>query len=187
MVCSCNFEMAAAPDSLDSLFHHFIDAHPSVHTNGKWPNLVELVFRGVHVKPNTQYWPPSTLLGDLQHLVAVTKPSATQLQSPIVAARWAASENFHKGVVSRRRSYRRAQHKESKNGERSSLASKDAPKALSESGAHFPNQPTSGLSSATLLMKLLLPPGRLRHLARKEAKAVEVQVAQRTPNPRLVL
>ncbi len=135
MVCGCDFEIAAAPDSLDTLFRHFMEAHPSVHANAEWPNLVDLVVRGLHVRPNTQYWPPSTPLGDLQRPVAVTKPSATQLQSPIVAARWATHENFHKAVVSRRRSYRRAQRRESKSGERSSCASKGAPKAPSESGA----------------------------------------------------
>ncbi len=98
-------------------------------------DLVDFVVRRLHVKPNTQYWPPSNPLGDLQCPVAVTKPSATQLQSPIVATRWATRENFHKAVVSHHRSYRRAQRRESKSGERSSSASKDAPKAPSESGA----------------------------------------------------
>ncbi len=135
MVNSCNFETAAAADSLDALFRHFIDAYPSLHANGKWQNLVELVVRGLHVKPNTQYWPPSTPLGDLQCPVAIKKPSVTQLQSPIAAARWAACKNFHKAVVSCHRSYRRAQHEESKSRERSSSASKGAPKAPSESGA----------------------------------------------------
>ncbi len=79
MVCGCNFEKAATPHSLDVLFRHFIDAHPSIHGNGEWLNLVELVVRGLHVKPNTQYWPPSTTLRDLQRPVAVTKPSAVQL------------------------------------------------------------------------------------------------------------
>ncbi len=36
-------------------------------------------------------------------------------------------------------------------------------------------------------MKLLVPPRRLNRLARKEAKAVYVKVAKRTPGPRLVL
>ena len=178
MVHGCNFETAAAPESLDALFRHFIDAHPSVHANSEWLNLVELVIRGLHIKPNTQYWPPSNPLGDLQCPVTVTKPSATQLQSPIVAARWATRENFHKAVVSRHRSYRRAQRKESKSGERSSSASKGALKPLrSLVVRHSPNRQTSGLSSAVLLMKLLPPPGRLNRLARREERAVEVKVA----------
>ncbi len=43
-------------------------------------------------------------------------------------------ENFHRAVVSRRRSYRKAKCKGSKSWERSSSASKGVPK--SESGAH---------------------------------------------------
>ncbi len=63
------------PDSLDVLFRHFIDTHPSIYANGEWPNLVDLVVRGLHVMPNTQYWPPTIPLGDLQRPVAVTKPT----------------------------------------------------------------------------------------------------------------
>ncbi len=96
---------------------------------------MDLVVRGFHLKPNTQCWPPSTLLGDLQCPITVMKPSTTQLQSPIVAARWAVRENFHRAVVSCCKSYRKVQCKESKSGERSSLASKGAPKAPSESDA----------------------------------------------------
>ncbi len=55
MVRGRDFETAAAPDSLDVLFLHFIDAHPSLYANGEWLNLVDLVVRGLHVKPNTQY------------------------------------------------------------------------------------------------------------------------------------
>ncbi len=63
MVHGCDFKTAAAPDSLDALFCHFRDAHPSIHADGEWPNLVDLVVRGLHVRPNTQYWPPTTPLG----------------------------------------------------------------------------------------------------------------------------
>ncbi len=45
------------------------------------------------------------------------------------------AREFHRVVVSCRRSYRRAQLKESKSGERRSSASKGAPKAPLESGA----------------------------------------------------
>ncbi len=82
MVRGCNFKTAAAPDSLDVLFRHIIDTHPSVHANGQWLNLVDLVTSGIHVKPNTQYWPPTTHLGDLQRPVAVTKPTQVQLLLP---------------------------------------------------------------------------------------------------------
>ncbi len=41
MVRSYDFETAAVPDSLDVLFCHFMEAHPSVHTNGDWPNLLQ--------------------------------------------------------------------------------------------------------------------------------------------------
>ncbi len=140
MVHAYDFETAAVPDSLDALFHHFIDAYPNVCADGEWPNLVDLVVRGLYVKPNTQYWPPTTPLGDLQHPVTVTKHSASQLLSSIVAARWAVSEHFHCVVVTCRRSYRKAQHREIKSGERSSLASKGAPKAPSESGAQTPSE-----------------------------------------------
>ncbi len=67
--------------------------------------------QGLNVKPNAQYWPPATPLGDLQCLVAMMKPSSTQLSAPIVAARWAAWEHFHKAVLARHRSYKRAQRR----------------------------------------------------------------------------
>ncbi len=55
MVRGCDFETAATPDSLDLLFRQFIDTYPSVHVDGEWPNLVNLVVMGLHVKPNTHY------------------------------------------------------------------------------------------------------------------------------------
>ena len=142
MVRGCGFETAAMPDSLDSLFRHFIDAHPSVHANGDWPNLVDLVVRGLHVKPNTQYWPLTAPLGDLQCPVAVAKPSPAQLLSSIVAARWAACENFHCIVVSRHRSYRKAQRREGKSGEHRSSASKGGHKAPLEPVNQTPSEST---------------------------------------------
>ncbi len=75
MVQGCSFETTAAPDSLDALFRHIKDAHPSIYDEGRWPNLVDLVVRGLHVKPNAQYWPPSDVLGELQCPVAITKPT----------------------------------------------------------------------------------------------------------------
>ncbi len=50
----------------DALFRHFTDAHPSIHANGKWHNLVDLMVRGLHVKPNTQYWAPVHPAGGLE-------------------------------------------------------------------------------------------------------------------------
>ncbi len=94
---------------LDALFHHFCDTHPSLYDGGNWPNLVDLVTRGLKVRPNTQYWPLTNVMGELQRPVAMAKPTCTQLASPIVAARWAACESFHKAVVTRRRSYKKAQ------------------------------------------------------------------------------
>ncbi len=64
----------------------------------------------------------------------MTKPTSTQLTSPIVGARWAAREHFYRAVVTRRRSYKRAQCRENKSGEHSSSASKGAYIAPSESG-----------------------------------------------------
>ncbi len=64
----------------------------------------------------------------------MTKPTSTQLTSPIVAARWAVHEHFDRAVVTRRRSYKRVQHRESKSRERSSSASKGVSKAPLESG-----------------------------------------------------
>ncbi len=101
---------------------------------------MDLVTQGLHVKPNAHYWPPTNVIGELQRPVAITKPTSTQLTSPIVAARWAACEYFHRAVVTRRRSYKRAQHRESKSGERSSSASKGASKAPSESEAQTPSE-----------------------------------------------
>ncbi len=117
MVQGCSFETTTATDSLDALFRHFRDTHPSVYDGGKWTNLVDLVTRGLQVKANAQYWPPTNVMGELQRPVAITKPTCTQLSSPIVAARWAARESFHKAVVTCHRSYKRAQRRESKSFE----------------------------------------------------------------------
>ncbi len=92
------------------------------------------------MKPNAQYWPPTNVMGELQCPIAITKPTCTQLSSPIVAARWAARESFHKAVVTRRRSYKKAQRRESKSGERSSSALKGISKAPSESDAQTPSE-----------------------------------------------
>ncbi len=135
MVRSCSFETTAGPDSLDALFHHLKDAHRCVYDEGRWLNLVDLVVRGHHVKPNAQYSPPATQLGEVQRPASIMKPTSTQLLSPIVAARWAARKHFHRVMVARRCSYKRAQRRESKSGEHSSSASKGAPKVPSESGA----------------------------------------------------
>ncbi len=55
MVRGCSIKTATAPDSLDVLFRHFQDTHPNVYDGGKWHNLVDLVTRGLHVKPNAHY------------------------------------------------------------------------------------------------------------------------------------
>ena len=99
-----------------------------------------MVIRGLKVKPNVQYWPPTNVMGELQRPVAITKPTSTQLSSPIVAARWAVRESFHKAVVSHRRSYKRAQRHESKSGERSSSALKGISRAPSESDTQTPSE-----------------------------------------------
>ncbi len=57
------------PDSLDTLLLNLRDVHPSVYDGGKWSNLVDLVSRGLQVKPNAQYWPPTNVMG------GVTAPS----------------------------------------------------------------------------------------------------------------
>ncbi len=129
MVRGCTFGTSTAPDALDSFFRHFQDAHQDVYADGKWTNLTELVIRGLKIRANAQYWPPTNTLGELQRPVAMTKPTQLQLGSPIVAARWAAHEAFHKAVVARRRSYRKAKRRESKSGERSSSASKSGTRA----------------------------------------------------------
>ena len=139
MMRGCSFETSTAPDALDALFCHFRDAHSSVYDRGKWTNLVDLVTRGLQVKVNAQYWPPINVVGELQRPVAIAKPTCTQLSSTIVAARWAAREHFHKAMVTRRRSFKRAQCRESKSGERSSSASKGISKALSESDTQTPS------------------------------------------------
>ena len=87
MVRGCSFETTTVPDTLDTLFRHFRDTHPSVYNGGQWTNLVDLVTRGLKVRPNTQYWPPTNVVGELQRPVAMTKPTHLQLESPIVAAR----------------------------------------------------------------------------------------------------
>ena len=99
MVRGCTFETSTTPDALDTLFRHFRDTHPSVYDGGNWPNLVDLVTRGLKIRSNTQYWPPTNVVGELQRPVAMTKPTQLQLESPIVATRWAARESFHKAVV----------------------------------------------------------------------------------------
>ncbi len=97
MVRGCTFGISTAPDALDSLFRHFQDAHKDVYAGGKWTGLTELVVRGLKIRANAQYWPPTNTFGELQRPVAVTKPTPLQLESNIVAARWAVHEAFHKG------------------------------------------------------------------------------------------
>ncbi len=180
MVRVCDFETTAASDLLIALFHHFIEAHPSGHANGEWPNLMDLVVRGLHVKPNTQYWPPTAPLGDLQHPVAVTNPSAAQMLSPIVAARWAARENFHHVVVSHRRSIERLSTGTSRVESVAIQLPRVPLKPLQSLALKCPlNQRKSEFSFAALLMKLPPPPRKLNHLARREEGAVMVRVAQR--------
>ncbi len=99
-----------------------------------------MVIRGLKVKPKAQYWPPTNVMGELQRPVAITKPTCTQLSSPIVAARWAARESFHKAVVTRCGSYKKARRRESKSGDRSSSASKGISRALSESDTQTPSE-----------------------------------------------
>ncbi len=133
MVRGSSFEITTTPDALDTLFRHFRDAHTSVYDGGKWPNLLDLVTRELKVRANAQYWPPTNVVGELQRPVAMTKPTYLQLESPIVAARWAARESFHKAVVARRRSYKKPKRRESKSGERNASASKGVPNTPSES------------------------------------------------------
>ncbi len=109
--------------------------HPDVYNRGKWTNVTDLVMRGLKIRANAQYWPPINTMGELHYPVAVTKPTPLQLGSPIVAASWAAREAFHKAVVARHRSYKKAKRHESKSGERSSSASKSGARAQSESDA----------------------------------------------------
>ena len=135
MVQACNHGTGTAPDALDSLFRHLKDTHPDVYDGGKWTNLTDLVIRGLKIRANTQYWPPTNTMGELQRPVAVTKPTALQLESPIVAARWAAREAFHKAVVACRRSCKKAKGRERKSVEHSSSASKTGARARSESDA----------------------------------------------------
>ncbi len=135
MVRGCTYGTGTAPDALDSLFRHLKDTHPDVYDVGKWTNLTDLVIRGLKIRANTQYWPPTNTMGELQRPVAVTKPTAIQLESPIVAARWAAREAFHKAVVARRRSYKKAKCRKSKSGECSSSTSKTGSRPRSESDA----------------------------------------------------
>ena len=86
------------------------------------------------------------------------------------------------------RSYKRGQRRESKRGERSSLASKGASKAPLESGAQtFSESAVSGPSSAALMTRLLLPLIRPSLLVRREPKVAKVQVPQKILNPRSVL
>ncbi len=134
LVRGCKYTTTAASDLLDALFCHIMDTYKDVYNEGEWHNLVDMVKGGNHVKPNTQYWPPTSHVGELQCPVAVTKPTTAQLLSPIVAARWAARETFHLLVASRRRQYRRAQCKDSKSVEHSSSATKGATKAPTEPG-----------------------------------------------------
>ncbi len=135
MVRGCTYGTTTAPDALDSLLRHFQDAHSDVYDNGRWTNLTDLVARGLKVRANAHYWPPTNTMGELQRPVAVTRPTSLQLESPIVAARWAARDAFHRAVVARRRSFRKAKRRESKSGERSSSASRSGVRAPSESDA----------------------------------------------------
>ncbi len=122
--CGCRpgVQLHGAPDALDTLFRHFRGAHTSV-------------TRGLKIRANAQYWPLTNIVGELQRPVAMTKPTQLQLESPIVAARWAARESFHKAVVARRRSYKKAKHRESKSGECSSSAPKGVARVQPKSDA----------------------------------------------------
>ncbi len=66
MVHDCDFVAAAAPNSLDVLFHHIIEKHPAVYDNGAWHNLEDMVEQGLKVEVNPQYWPLEHPLGELQ-------------------------------------------------------------------------------------------------------------------------
>ncbi len=178
MVRCCTYSTGTAPDALDSLFRHFQDAHEDVYEDGKWTGLAELVVRGLKIRANAQYWPPTNTVGELQRPVAVARPTALQLESPVVAARWAAREAFHKAVVMRRRSFRKAKCRESKSGEHSSSASKSGAKAQSESD-------TPALSGSAdewnrfrrvpLTQLLLLLLARRRRLVPRRARAAKVR------------
>ncbi len=124
---------------------------------------------GLKVRPNAQYWPPTNVVGELQHTVAIAKPTPLQLESPIVAARWAACESFHKAVAARRRSYKKAKRQESKSGERSSSTSKGVSRAQSESDAQTLSESADGWT-------------RFRHAADEAAAAASSKA--KTPGPK---
>ncbi len=124
-------------------------------------------------------------MGKLQRPVAIAKPTCTQLMSPIVAARWAAQEHFHRSVVTRRKSYKRARRRESKSGKRSSLASKGIPKAPSESDTQTPSESADEWTKFCLTAdEAAATSSKAKSPGPKKAKAATVQLAQRTPNPR---
>ncbi len=141
---------------------------------------MDLVTRGLHVKPNTQYSPPTTHVGDLMRPVAVTKLTEVQLLSPIVdpggqclnlsIILWSHTEG-HIGKLSRR-------------GARVGSIALRLPRALlkpprSQVLRRSLSQWMSGQSSVTPLPL----PRRLKHLARSDEEAVLVRVAKRNPNP----
>ncbi len=188
MVRGCLFETAAAPDSLDALFRHFQDAHPSIYNGGKWSNLVDLVTRGLHVKPNAHYWPPATVMGELQCPVAITKPTSAQLVSPTVAARWQRVSTFIRlwwHAVGPIRELNAERVRVESVALRLPREPPEPPRSLI---LKLPlSLQMSGPSSAAVLMKLLLLLVRPSLLARRRAKVAKAQVTQRILNPRSVL
>ena len=177
MVRGCNFETGTAPDALDSLFHHFQDAHSDVYDGGRWTNMTDLVIRGLKIRANAQYWPPTNTMGELQRPVAVTKPTPLQLGSPIVApggqrAKLSIRLWWHAAGLTRRLSPERARV------ESVALQLPRVERELNQSPTLklSLSQQTSGTGSAALLMQLLLLLlARQRRLVPRRAKAARAQ------------
>ncbi len=171
MVRGCTHRTGTARDALDSLFRHFQADHPHVYDGGRWPNLTD---RGLKIRGNAQYWPPTNVVGELQRPVAVIKPTSLQLESRIVAARWAARESFHKAVVARRRSRRLSATRVRVGSVALWLQKAEREPSQSPKLILSLSQQTGGPGSAALLTKLLLRLlARPSHLVLRSARAAK--------------
>ncbi len=94
-----------------------------------------------------------------------------------MAARWAAREAFHKAIVARHRSYRKAKCRKSKSGERGSSASKGGARAQSGSEAHTFSESADEWTRFRRAADeaAAAPSGQAKTLARRRARAAKAQ------------
>lgn len=116
--------------------------------------------RGTGVDTNQQLWPLEDHVGDLQHPVAVIPPTAAQLASHLVAARWASRQTFHRMVVAWHNKTKKVKKRESLAERHDSSTSRGATSTPQRS-TEPRHQPSCGKISAEPLTALEPLPGML--------------------------